>query len=123
MVRTCETGNHHAFGALAREVHIQQSIPMQMREFAPAAREANAAKAMAAWPDARKLARSNLQRLQGRESVAVKQRRPCQEERVQNLRRERHPRQPAQTPDDKLEYHVWISARRFMCRITRKCTA
>jgi len=123
MVGLRETGSDHAFSALAREVDIQQAIPVQVRKFTPAPREANAAKAMAAWPDARKPARSNLQRLQGRESVAVKQRRPCQEERVQNLRRERHPRQPAQTPDDELEYHGWISARRLMCRITRKCTA
>jgi len=95
MMRLRMTGSHHAFGAFAREVHIQQAIPMQVRKFAPAAREANSAEAMAAGSDARDLERSNFQRLQCRELLAVKQRCPHQEERVQNLRRERHSRQPA----------------------------
>src|SRR5206468_3855304 len=123
MVGMRETGGHQAFGAFAREAHIQQAISMQVCKFAPAAREANASEAMAAQSDARKPERSNFQPFQGRELLAVKQRRPHQEERVQNLRRERHSRQPAQTPDDELEDHGWVSARRLMCRITRKCTA
>src|SRR5438477_162634 len=80
-------------------------------------------RACRACRSAGELERANFQRLQGGELPAMKQRRPHQEERVQNLRRERHSRQPAQTPDDELEDHGRVSVRRLMCRITRKCTA
>src|ERR1044071_6451817 len=96
---------------------------MQVREFAPADRESRAAVAMAAGADARSPERSNLQHLQGRESLAVKQRRPGQKERVEKVWRERHARQPAEAPDDEWEGHWWFSARRLMFRITRRCTA
>ena len=84
MVGKRETGGHHACGAFPREMHIQQTIPMQVREFTPVAREANSAEAMAAGSDAGELERSKFQRLQGRELPAVKQRRPHQEDPQQN---------------------------------------
>jgi len=73
-----ETGSDHAFSAVAGKADVQQAIPMQVCKFAPAAREANAAVAMPTGPDARNLERSNFQRLQGREFLPLKQRRPCQ---------------------------------------------
>ena len=123
MVGVRETADHHAFGAFARETHIQQAIPMQVRKFEPVAREANSAEAMAARSDAGELERPNFQRFHCGELLAVQQRRPHQQERVENLRRQRHSRQPAQTPDDELEDHGRVSARPLMCRTTRKCTA
>src|SRR5580765_6499346 len=96
---------------------------MQVCKFAPFAREANAAVAMPAGPDARNSERSNFQRLQGREFLPLKQRCPCQQQRVKNVRRERQVCQPAQSPDDEFEDHGWISARRLISRITRICTA
>lgn len=57
MVGMCEAGNHHALGAFAGEMHIQQAISMEVRKFGTAPREAHATEAMAAWSDARKLER------------------------------------------------------------------
>jgi len=78
MMGMCESGSHHAVGAFAREADIQQAISVQVRKFAAPAREANSAVAMAAGSDARKLERLKFEILQGRESLAVKQRGPCQ---------------------------------------------
>jgi hypothetical protein len=76
-----------------------------MGEFTIAAQKTNASKAMAAGPDAREFKRSNLEGLEGRKTVAVEHRGPGEQQGIENVRRQRHFRQPTQAPDHELEDH------------------
>ena len=85
--------------------------------------EPNPTETMRTTVDTIKFQCVHLDKFKRGQAIAVEQRGPRQEERVEEMRDERHSRQPAQAADDELEDHGWISARRLMCRITRKCTA
>ena len=123
MVRKGATGRDQGRSAFPREAYVEQAIPVKVRKFTAVPYKAEAAKAVSAWHDAGKLEGVGFEGLQRRHALAVKQRGPRQEERVEEMRDERHSRQPAQAADDELEDHGWISARRLMFRITRICTA
>ena len=76
MMRLSKTGSDDSFCASAREMNVQQTISMQVREFAIAARKTNTAEAMATQVNARKLEGSSFQRLQRYKLFAMKHRRP-----------------------------------------------
>ena len=122
MVRARAFGGDNGLGALAREVDIEQAIPVEVREFAGGTRKAQAAEPMAAGPDTGELERAVLECLHRGNPASMKQRRPREEQRVEKFRRERHACEPAQAADDELEDHGVVSARCLMFRITRKCT-
>jgi hypothetical protein len=76
MMRLGKAGSDYPFCASAREMNVQQAIPMQMREFAIALGKANAAEPMAAKVHARKLKNSSSEGLHRCKLFAMKHCRP-----------------------------------------------
>ena len=99
------TGGDKGLGAFPGEVHVEQAIPVQVRELAAIAQEARAAEAMTARSDAGELQGVRFERFHCGQALAMEERGPRQEQRVENLRRERHCRQPAQAVDDEFKDH------------------
>jgi len=112
MVGAGAAGGDNGLGALAREVYIEQAIPVEVCKFAFGTRKAKTAETMTARLNARELERKGLERLHGPNLAAMKQCGPRDEQRVEKIRRERQSCEPAKAANDELEDHGVVSARR-----------
>ncbi len=88
-MRRGTAGGDKLGGPLAGELHVEETIAVQMGELLSIAPEADTAEAMHRWRDTGESERSGFEGFDRAEALAMKKRGPREQQRVEELRRER----------------------------------
>ena len=100
----CAPGCDKDGRTLLGEMHVEQTVAVQVRELHPMVREADPTEAVHTRGHIRQLEGSRLQRFHRTKPRAVHQSSPGKEQCVKKLRRKRQMSQPAQVTDNEAEH-------------------
>lgn len=104
-MRRRQAGSHDSVARPNPNECIEQAVAVQMSQLMPAGSEADATKAMHTERNPQRTARLDFEEFPHRQAAPIKESRRYEQHRVEDLRQERHAREPAQSSDNKGENH------------------
>lgn len=104
-MRQGHSAAHHIIARAYPDERIEQTVSVQVSKLVPAENEADAPEAMHAQLDAQRAARFAFERFPQTERAPIKESRPHEQHRVEELRKQRHAREPSEISNDECEDH------------------
>ncbi len=123
MVRLRPPAGDEFLGERAADMHVQQSVAMDVAELLAVKLKLDAAQPMNHRAQSRNLQCAGLNSFISAQSPTIEEHGPGEQHRVEELWRQRNPAEPVRAMHDEFEDRHDASESRWTWRITRRCTA